>query len=316
MPNIIIKKVKDTKAVSWITEKFLEKVVEKPLETILSISLATGITLYSKYIHDIVKWIDSIAPGFQDAFIFYAQTKSPQFLAYFVTPLFLFTFSTVIAITSRRKYAKLYSEYSKHKEIISKIGFRDFYPNKTQEEKSQSLNNLHAQLQAENPNNIRIMAVTGSYTLGDPASPLHKFLETFDGEIRILLIEPYCESFTHRARSLNQNEDNYAEEIQKSVDFCKKLRNSGKSVLLKLYTQRPIWKMIFTEEYLWLQYYNSGSSIDKTPVYCFFSNKDKTSMYYPLTNVFNKRWMHDKNKDVDLSTYKQGSLLSAYRQNP
>jgi hypothetical protein len=65
--------------------------------------------------------------------------------------------------------------------------------------------------------------------------------------------------------------------------------------------QKPIWKMICTEENMLLQYYDPVKHISTSTIYGFTTKESGTSsLYYPLQGVFLKRWLHDSNVEVPL----------------
>ncbi len=196
-----------------------------------------------------------------------------------------------------RGYGHL-ATYVRNKEILASAGLSGFWKHQTNEEKKADWESCAKQIGSHASGDIRILGVTGWQTFGSPESPLHRVLRGFQGEIKILLIKPRCKAFSTRARSINENEDAYEREIEKSLAFCKELAAAGKSIWVKQYTQPPIWKMIFTNQYLWLQYYKPTVHVDNTPVYTLFANREGTSLYYPLTDVFRKRWDLDGNDTV------------------
>jgi hypothetical protein len=207
--------------------------------------------------------------------------------------------ATTVALFSRmRKYAK---DYFKQKEILTHIGFRAFFPCNTSGSKENTWNFFVKDIESKSPQHIEILAVTGKYTFGDKKAPLSSFLEQFDGEIRILLIDPFCPALRQRAAAVNSKVEHYKKDIFDSINFCRMLYEKGKHITVKIYEQKPIWKMIYTDSFLWLQYYHPGTHIEHSPVYTFFPNQEKTSIYYPLADVFQKRWHHDNNKVINLS---------------
>ncbi len=113
-----------------------------------------------------------------------------------------------------------------------------------------------------------------------------------------MLIKPRCDAFTIRAKALGLKEKDYEKEIKNTIAYCEQLSAKGKSIIVKLYKQTPIWKMVFTENYMWLQHYKPDDHVDNTPVYTLFANEGETSLYFPLMDVFRKRWDYDDNETV------------------
>lgn len=190
--------------------------------------------------------------------------------------------------------------YVQLREIATSAGLNGFWPHSKDDEKIKNWNGCLQQIEKDKADDLRVLGVTGWATFGSPTSPLHNAFISCQGEIRVLLIKPGCSAFKERALALHINEIEYAKEIQDSLEFCKQLKRQGKSISVKLYEQTPIWKMVFTNNYLWLQYYQPDQHVDNTPVYTFFSNKERTSLYHPIVNVFRKRWHRDNNGLVNI----------------
>jgi hypothetical protein len=152
-----------------------------------------------------------------------------------------------------------------------------------------------------NSSDLRILGATGWNTFGANDSPLHDVLNDFQGEIKILLMSPDCPYLSERATSVHMTEDNYKKEIQNSIEHCRELKNKNINIHVKFYTQYPIWKMVITGHFLWLQYYRLGSHVEETPVYGFYNNANHTSLFDPLFDVFRKRWELDSNYEVNLT---------------
>lgn len=188
--------------------------------------------------------------------------------------------------------------YIRNRELLASIGVSGFWAHSKKNDKETNWESCQQKILANHPNEIRILGATGWETFGKPGSPLHDMLLKFRGEIRILLIKPECDAFRVRTRALGINEKDYKKEITDSISFCEKLRDRGISIVVKLYIQPPIWKMIFTENYMWLQHYKPDKHVDDTPVYTLFANQDETSLYFPLMDVFRKRWDYDNNETV------------------
>ena len=188
--------------------------------------------------------------------------------------------------------------YIRNREILASVGVSGFWLHSETDEKQTNWESCKARVLADHPNELRILGATGWETFGKPESPLHNVLQSFRGEIRILLIKPKCSAFKVRAKALGIKERDYEKEIKQSIAFCEELRDKGKSIIVKLYEQTPIWKMIFTEKYMWLQHYKTDEHVDNTPVYTLFANDSETSLYFPLIDVFRKRWDYDNNETV------------------
>lgn len=102
-----------------------------------------------------------------------------------------------------------------------------------------------------------------------------------------------------RASDLGVPIDNYKDEIFKSIEFLKSLKNKGKSVALKLYDDRLVWKMIIIDNFIWLQYYQPKKHVQDVPVYGVHQKQDKETLFGPLYAVFQKKWNFDYNSTYD-----------------
>lgn len=229
-----------------------------------------------------------------------------------VSSIFLLLIFSISISVLAYKYARM---YAKRQQTLLAIGFHDFHPHETLDEKTRDWDDLIERLNSNRSTYVYIMAVTGEHTLGRKTSPLFNFINAFEGELRILLIKPFCKAFCERAHALQISHERYVKEIEETIDVCRELKAAGRNVSVKLYEQKPIWKMILTEQYLWLQYYSPSKNVEKTPVYSFFGNTAKTSLYYPLADVFVKRWAHDNNDEIDLDKYQTGDLRNRYKKN-
>lgn len=160
----------------------------------------------------------------------------------------------------------------------------------------------------KNSRTIQIIGATGYNTFArDDAhgkAILRDALEKAEGEIKILLMHP-DERFTKmRAQCLSVPYDTYRNEFLNSLRFLKELKNKGKNINLKLYSQKPIWKMIILDNFLWLQYYHSHTHVEKMPVYGISNSsmRGEYNLFSPLYAVFEKKWLHDGNPTFDFNT--------------
>lgn len=134
---------------------------------------------------------------------------------------------------------------------------------------------------------------------------LRDILENINGEIKILLLNPDMPQTEMRALALGESLQKYRQDIENSIQFLKELYDKGKSVELKLYKQRPIWKMIIADDnFLWLQYYDPKKHVEDTPVYGVKRNPNKENLFESLSAVFTKKWEHDGNPTYNFKTGK------------
>ncbi len=184
--------------------------------------------------------------------------------------------------------------------MLEGIGLREFSSHDCDEKKRQDWDRCVSEIQGTRPTRICILGASGWETFGSPQSPMHILLRDFEGSISILLMKPGSYGFKKRTAELNKNEEAYRKEIADSIDYCRSLVvKYKKSIDIRLYEDEPIWKMIFSDRYLWLQYYDPKDDVDNTPVYTLQTRAQATdsSLYYPLVRVFLRRWNDAKSSD-------------------
>lgn len=178
-------------------------------------------------------------------------------------------------------------------ELMAKeVGIREFrHHNET--ERHSNWENCTKELESFAGGQLNILGAGGFETFSGPSSPLYKLLKDTNYDVRILLLNPKSSAFNQRCASVNVSEQIYKDWIYTSIEYCKYLKNhKNASIEVRLYSDYPIWKMIFTPEYMWLQWYHPNDNVHHMPVYLFQSTKAvlKTSLYYPLIKVFDRRW--------------------------
>lgn len=186
----------------------------------------------------------------------------------------------------------------RNREILLTVGVSGFWNHSNDVQKKENWEFCQQRILSNETRQLRILGATGWDTFGKREAPLHDLVENFTGEIKILLLKPESKAASARARSVGVSPDDYNKEINDTIYFCNQLKARGRPITVKFYDQSPIWKMIFTEKYMWLQYYKQDKHVDETPVYMLFANDSKTSLYFPLLNVFVKKWDYDNNKTV------------------
>lgn len=188
--------------------------------------------------------------------------------------------------------------------MLEGIGLREFSDHGTEAKRSHDWGRCVAEIEGTKPSRLCILGATGWETFGSSQSPLHGLVKDFQGTVSILLLKPGSDGFKRRTKALNKNEANYRQEIEDSVQYCRKLKDEyGKSIEVRLYEDDPIWKMIFSDRYLWLQYYDPSDDVDNTPVYTLQTRAQATdsSLYYPLVKVFLRRW--NDSQTIDGETF-------------
>jgi hypothetical protein len=88
----------------------------------------------------------------------------------------------------------------------------------------------------------------------------------------------------------------------KSIDFLKTLKAVQKNVRLKLYKDPPFLKMTILGDYIWLQHYQPGLDVQKTPKHVFKHDPNIGSLYFPFYQYFMGRWNSPEIPEYDLET--------------
>lgn len=199
---------------------------------------------------------------------------------------------------------RLYVYTSSKNILINNSGLFYFRPNAAEKDKKENKKLLLEQIQTAK--SVEMIGATGYNTFAKAehadgrAAILRDALENIViGDIKILLFHPDGKYARMRASALGIPLDDYKQEIYNSIGFLKELRNKGKSVSLKLYEQKPIWKMIILDDFLWLQFYDLRFHVERMPVYGIYKKKDGESLFDPLYAVFQKKWNFDYNPTYD-----------------
>jgi hypothetical protein len=231
--------------------------------------------------------------------------------------LFPLVFATVIFVLYRlvRSFAKvvverahLANEVSLLRKRLGHIGLRDFLPHDSAEKRSADWVACAESISEDMPQQLSILGAGGYETFGVKGAPLYELVSNFTGEIRILLLDPSCDAFEKRCGSLGHDKNKYSDWIYTTIELCARLqKQKGRKLEVRLYQDAPIWKMIFTPSYLWLQYYDPAKDVDETSVYLFQASVDpyRASLYYPLSTVFLRRWVDPRTRKVDLANFRR-----------
>lgn len=256
----------------------------------------------SDFLYDFAKY--AIPAGFLAALLEYTKKLFPLLeglptkvilLGFGLLAIFVFLFKRYWTLNKSRV------------ELLKNSGLFYFGRNTREEDKSKNVELLLEKIKSAK--GIEMIGATGYNTFArceDPGGKKAILREAFEsyvtGEIKILLLNPNAKQTRMRAAALGVPLDKYQREIFDSIDFLKDLKNKGKTIALKLYSQRPIWKMIILDDFLWLQYYDSRYHVEQMPVYGISRRKDGSNLFDPLYEVFKKKWNHDYNPTYDFET--------------
>jgi len=238
--------------------------------------------------------------------------KQNAWVIYFYEHPYRVGFAIACIYIAYKIIARLRSALIREKQygvMLDGIGLREFSPHVKALDKTKDWDGCCKEISSSKPNSIQILGATGWDTFGSAQSPLHKLLLDFNGHIRILLLKEGQDGFKKRTNDLKRNETHYKTQIIDTLEFCKDLKTKyKKNIEVRQYCEEPIWKMILTDKYLWLQYYDPDKDVEDTPVYTLQTRNPPTlsSLYYPLTRVFEKRWGESTTKEVNLSSWNRG----------
>lgn len=207
---------------------------------------------------------------------------------------------SIVLYSFFNKIIFIYKENNRLTQIIESFGIKGFYPYNSKEEREEEWSSLVSEFKKNNPQNLKVLALNGWETFASQDAPLHDYINKFENKLTVLLIDPNCEACDFRVNALEINKEQFKLDHDKSVSFCRSLKSKGIDIQLFFYSQRPIWKMIGTESYVWLQHYDKFSHVDENPVYEFYKNKEKTSMYFPLLAIIEKKLQSDGNVEIKL----------------
>ncbi len=191
--------------------------------------------------------------------------------------------------------------------ILEKIGIRAYIKRDTIDSRKDSWNDC-AEHVTKSPF-IYMALANGWETFGDANSPLHGALRNFSGDVKVILLHPESTHADTRSASARENRANYKINTKKSTQVCRKLKSENKSISLALYDWYPVWKMIISNDMLWLQHYEDGKPVDTTPVYSFSRTPTPGSLYHPFLSDFLRMWDRAEKLDLSLSEKKINTHL-------
>jgi len=149
-----------------------------------------------------------------------------------------------------------------------------------------------------------VISSTGCRTFVDPRGDLHHVLQNCR-EAKIMLLDSHSEGAKVRAMSIldpNITQENFSEQIRKSIDFLKGLKTIQKNVKLKLYRDTPFLKLVILSDYIWMKHYHPGLDIDMMPEFVFEHDQNPGSLYAPLYQYFLTRWENPEIPEYDFDT--------------
>lgn len=140
--------------------------------------------------------------------------------------------------------------------------------------------------------NVLIMAATGFHSFVDPRGDLHGVLKCCS-QAKIMLLNPCGEGALTRARSILEpgvTPEYFKDQIRKSIDFLKELKELEKNITLKLYVDPPFLKLAILGNYVWMKQYHPAFDVDSMPEYLFEHNQNPGGLSTLWVQYFLTRW--------------------------
>lgn len=153
---------------------------------------------------------------------------------------------------------------------------------------------------------ILVMSETGHDVFVAEHRHLHKVIDD-SFELRVLLLNPFGPGATRRAQSFPDAEDRlarYRQECASTIARLARMTAAGKKVTLKFYDDTPLWNLIVTGEYVWVQYCHDGHELKDQTEYVFSLNKSNPAEgLFPAFYVqFLNHWTDQGHPDYDFRT--------------
>jgi hypothetical protein len=152
--------------------------------------------------------------------------------------------------------------------------------------------------------NLMVIGSTGYHTFVEPKGDLHTVIWK-SLEAKIMLLNPYSEAAGTRASALLDSAvtpEALGEQVEKSIELCKRLKAGQKSVRLKLYSDPPHVKLSILGDSIWLQHYHTGLDVHMMPEYVFEQNHNDYGLYTLFYQYFTRRWESSEIPEYDLET--------------
>jgi hypothetical protein len=124
-------------------------------------------------------------------------------------------------------------------------------------------------------------------------------------EARILLLDPREHGALARTQGIPDPEispETINHQLTASIEFLRGLRSAGRTILLKLYPDMPLFKMTIMNGFVSVRHYHPGLNVRLMPEFVFRDTGSHGGMYLPLYRYFMSRW-----QDPDIPEYDFGS---------
>ena len=142
---------------------------------------------------------------------------------------------------------------------------------------------------------------TGFNTFVNPEGDLHRLIKDCR-EAKIMLLNPFGEAAATRAKSMAEPDvtpEHFKEQIMKSIEFLRGLKDLQKNIRLKLYEDMPLFKLTILGDYLFMKYYHPGLDIREMPEFIFRHSANCGSLFHPLYQYFLSKWRDPRIPEYD-----------------
>ncbi len=151
-----------------------------------------------------------------------------------------------------------------------------------------------------------VMDVTGREIFDAEPSGLRNVLKDCH-ELRVMLLNPNSRGARMRANSLGEPDKvlaRFRREVADSIKYLAQLRESGRKVSLKLYEERPLWKLVFAGDRVWVQYCHDGRDTRDCPEYAFAlqPRRPERGFFPALFSYFLNRWDDPANPEYSFES--------------
>jgi hypothetical protein len=152
--------------------------------------------------------------------------------------------------------------------------------------------------------NVMLIGSTGLTTFADPSGDLHQVIQKCRGA-KIMLLDPSGEGASSRAKSIQSPDitlESFREQITKSIEFLKSLKEVRKDIRLKFYRDVPLLKLAILGDYVFLRHYHHGVDVRQLPEFVFRHRMNPGCLYNPFYQYFRDRWHDPSLPEYELET--------------
>ena len=120
-----------------------------------------------------------------------------------------------------------------------------------------------------------------------------------------MVLDPTSEGARTRAKAIlhpDVTPEHFREQIGRTIDFLRELKQRQRNVRLKLYPDPPFLKLGILGDYIWVQHYHAGLDVQIMPEYMFKHEETPGSLYALFYQYFLMRWNDAEIPEYDLDT--------------